>query len=102
MATGTPVVATAMAAKGVAAIPGKHLLVADDPAHFAAEVSRILENETLATSLSECARRQVEHAHSWPRSMQILDSILDNSLKREPETDGLQADLCPARVRSFT
>ena len=102
MATGTPVVATAMAAKGVAAIPGKHLLVADDPAHFAAEVSRILENETLATSLSECARRQVEHAHSWPRSMQILDSILDNFLKREPETDGLQADLCRACVRSFT
>ena len=63
MATGTPVVATAMAAKGVAAIPGKHLLVADDPAHFAAEVSRILEMKLwLHRSLNA-------HADKW--SMRI-------------------------------
>jgi sugar transferase (PEP-CTERM/EpsH1 system associated) len=101
MATGTPVVATAVAAKGVDAIPGRHLLVAEDPADFAAEVSRILEDKTFAITLSECARRQVENAHSWPRSMQILDSILDNSFKIGRENGGLTTRFKAGLLYSF-
>ena len=77
MAMGIPVVATSVAAKGVAAIPGTQLLVADEPEQFANAVLRILDNEALRKSLSESVRRQVEETHSWPRSMQILDNILD-------------------------
>jgi sugar transferase (PEP-CTERM/EpsH1 system associated) len=77
MAMGIPVVATSVAAKGVAAIPGTQLLVADEPEQFADAVLRILDNGMLRKSLSESARQQVEEAHSWARSMQILDSILD-------------------------
>jgi sugar transferase (PEP-CTERM/EpsH1 system associated) len=92
MAMGIPVVATAVAAKGVAAVPGKHLFVADDPAQFAGEVSRVLENETVAKSLADSARKQVQEAHSWPRSMQVLDSILDNAPEKRPEEHDLKAD----------
>jgi sugar transferase (PEP-CTERM/EpsH1 system associated) len=79
MAMGIPVVATAAAAKGVAAIAGQHLLVSDEPNEFAAEVIRIFEDQSLRKSLSESARRQVKEAHSWPRSMQILDELLDRA-----------------------
>lgn len=77
MAMGIPVVASSVAAKGVAAMQGAQLLVADEPEQFANAVLRILDNGTLRKSLSESARRQVEETHSWPRSMQILDNILD-------------------------
>lgn len=77
MAMGIPVVATSVAAKGVAAMPGTQLLVADEPEQFADAVLRILDNGDLRKSLSESARQQVEETHSWPRSMQILDKILD-------------------------
>jgi polysaccharide biosynthesis protein PslH len=75
MAMGIPVVASSEAARGVLAIPGRHLLVADNAAQFAHEVSRVLENKVLAKALAASARRQVEEAHSWARSMQILDNI---------------------------
>jgi sugar transferase (PEP-CTERM/EpsH1 system associated) len=81
MAMGVPVVATSVAAKGVAAVPGAQLLVADEPEQFADAVVSILENSRLGQSISYAARRQVEEAHSWSRSMRILDSILDGVLE---------------------
>ena len=77
MAMGVPVVATSVAAKGVAATPGQHLLVADDRDSFAAEVIRMFEDKPLRESLAVSARKQVESEHSWARSMEKLDAILE-------------------------
>lgn len=76
MALGIPVVATFQAAKGVDAVPGKHLLVADDPENFARRVLEILEGAQLHSQLTKAGRQQVEAAHVWSTSMKILDKLL--------------------------
>jgi sugar transferase (PEP-CTERM/EpsH1 system associated) len=83
MAMGIPVVTTPQAAKGIEAIPGKHLLVADAPERFADQVLALMDDPQLRRELSEAGRRQVEAAHVWPASMQILDSLLGDSSKHQ-------------------
>jgi hypothetical protein len=76
MAMGIPVVATPGAAKGIQAVAGRDLLVAEAPRAFANHVIGLLQNAHLRKTLSEAARKQVEKAHFWPASMKILDSTL--------------------------
>jgi sugar transferase (PEP-CTERM/EpsH1 system associated) len=76
MAMGIPVVASTQVAKGVQAVPGRHLLVGANPEEFAAQVVRLLEDAPMRTSIAEAARAQVVSAHSWPESMKLLDTII--------------------------
>ncbi len=47
MAMGIPVIATPQAAKGIQAVPGTHLLVAESPEKFAQDVVRLLSQPAL-------------------------------------------------------
>jgi glycosyltransferase involved in cell wall biosynthesis len=76
MAMGIPVVATPNAAKGIQAVPGRDLLVAETPQAFAGHVLKLLHSANLRRSLSDAARKQVEKAHLWSASMKILDHTL--------------------------
>src|SRR5439155_18885275 len=69
MAIGVPVVATPQAAKGVQAIPGRDLLVAEHPHKFAEKLVDILLNENLRRDLSAAACKHLNHSHTWPNSM---------------------------------
>jgi len=75
MAMGIPVVATSKAAKGISAVPGRDLIVPDEPEAFAREVVRLLEDPDLRQTLSRAGRRQVESAHQWSKSMSMLDGL---------------------------
>jgi sugar transferase (PEP-CTERM/EpsH1 system associated) len=75
MACGTPVVATSIAASGLDAEPGRHLLVGDDAESFAAAVVRVLAEPDLARSLAEEARRLMEARYTWEQSVATLESI---------------------------
>ena len=77
MAMGIPVVATSEAAKGVAAIPEQHILIGNTPDAFARQVIGLLKDGKLRADLSKAGRERVEQAHSWPRSMDILEAILN-------------------------
>jgi len=79
MAMGIPVVATPQAAKGIQAVSGKHLLVAQQPALFAKHIVELLESKNLRRSLAAAARLQVQRMHVWPVSMRILDEVLETS-----------------------
>ena len=76
IAMGLPVVATSNAAKGVQAVPGEHLLVADSPDDFAGKVLDVLQQPNLGRSLAVAARRQIAQSHCWSGSMTLLDGIL--------------------------
>ncbi len=54
-----PVVATTIGAEGMGLIPGQHLLVADDPAEFAAEVLRLLRDDALWSRLAANGRAHI-------------------------------------------
>ncbi len=76
MAAGIPVVCTPQAAKGIQAVPGEHIVVADGPEDFSCSVLDLLNNRDRRVKVASAARVQVERAHSWPESMRILDSVL--------------------------
>lgn len=78
MALGIPVVTTPVAAKGIHAVPGKHLLVANGESQFAELVLKLFNNEDLRRTLGQTGRAQVENAHSWSTSMRLLDEVLAN------------------------
>jgi sugar transferase (PEP-CTERM/EpsH1 system associated) len=75
MACGTPVVATTLAASGLDAEPGRHLLVGDDAEAFAAAVVRALDDADLGAAIAGAARRLVEEKYGWERSVATLESI---------------------------
>jgi sugar transferase (PEP-CTERM/EpsH1 system associated) len=85
MAMGIPVVATPEAAKGIDAIPARHLLIASEAQQFAQQVIRVLKDERLREDLSDAGCRRVKDAHSWSRSLQLLDGILESLKKPQPE-----------------
>jgi hypothetical protein len=83
MAMGIPVVATPEAAKGVQAIPGQHLLVAETPERFASQIVEVLRNGQLQEKLSRAGRQQVENMYTWARSMDVLDHVLESARSKE-------------------
>jgi hypothetical protein len=76
MAMGVPVVASAIAARGVDAEPGRDILTANEPAEFAAAVVRLLAQPKERRRLAEAARARVVSHHSWKASMQRLDALV--------------------------
>ena len=59
-ARGLPVVATTIGAEGIDAVPGVHILTADDPTAFAREAVRVLRDDRLAATLAGAARQLAE------------------------------------------
>jgi len=72
MAMAKPVVATPEACQGVAAIPGKELLVAGTPAEFAAQVAAVLDGTT--GPLGAAARTRIVRDYQW--NFDLLDGIM--------------------------
>lgn len=79
MAMGIPVVASSQVAKGVQAIPGRHLLVGNTNEEFAEQVVALLEDPERRIKMADEARQQVISAHSWSESMKLLDEVLEPS-----------------------
>jgi len=77
MAMGVPVVASHVAARGVDAEPGRHMLAADSPQDFATAVLKLLEQPTERRRLADAGRNRVLSNHSWAASLQRFDGIID-------------------------
>jgi glycosyltransferase involved in cell wall biosynthesis len=67
MALGKPVVATPLGARGIAATPGEHLLLAEDAAAFADALVRCARDRELAGRLGAAARRLIEERYDARR-----------------------------------
>jgi glycosyltransferase involved in cell wall biosynthesis len=65
MAMQRPVVATSLAAEGLAAAPGRDLVVADGAAAFAAAVAALLADPDRAASIAAAGRALVETRYTW-------------------------------------
>ena len=82
MAMGIPVVATPQAAKGIYAVSGEHLLVAETPQAFAEQVVSLLQTIETRRIIAREARKQVERMHHWPASMEIMDEVLGQAFSQ--------------------
>jgi polysaccharide biosynthesis protein PslH len=81
MALRTPVVATSKGAEGIDAEPGRHLLIADTPAAFAAAVVQLLQDPALRRTLADNAYELVNERYDWtavtPRLLNLVHSLTD-------------------------
>jgi polysaccharide biosynthesis protein PslH len=84
MAAGTPVVATPVAAAGLAAGEDEGLCVAGTPGDFARAVVRLLGDPAHADRLAVRARGFVEEHHSWERSTARLEELHEAARARRP------------------
>ena len=82
MAMGVPVVASELAARGVQAVPGMHLLTASTPADTAEAVLTLLRDPTARASFSANARALVARDYSWSATLAEFDARLGGLLIR--------------------
>lgn len=73
---GIAVVSTPEASRGIQATEGRHLAVGNTPQQFIELTADLLLNPLRRSQLAESGRIQVESAHQWAASMQILDDVL--------------------------
>lgn len=77
-----PVVSTALGAEGLEAVPGRHLLIADDACEFANAVLRILGEPALASEIGGAGRALVSERYSWRRAAGALEAFFKQVLER--------------------
>lgn len=82
MAMEVPVVSSGIAAAGVDAVPGEHLLVADTPDELCAAISHVLDDPAERERLAKAGRARVISHHAWPNAMKRLDGIVERCLQR--------------------
>jgi glycosyltransferase involved in cell wall biosynthesis len=80
LAMGRPVISTTIGAEGIEVEHGRHLLLADDPAEFAAAVTRVVGDAALAARLGETGRTLVNEKYSWTASARRLERFLRDVL----------------------
>ena len=84
-AMGRPVISTSLGAEGLEAVPGRDLLIADDPGAFADAVLRVLSEEELAESLGRAGRELVTGRYSWQGAAAALERFFGQTLVRRDE-----------------
>lgn len=77
-----PVVASSPTIEGLAVVDGRDLLVADDPADFAAKVIRLIEDPAYGRRLAESGQAFVRENYSWESSARQLERALLDVVNR--------------------
>jgi glycosyltransferase involved in cell wall biosynthesis len=80
MAMGVPVVTSRVAAGGVDAEAGTHLLVADSPREQAEAIIKLLDSPAERHRLASAGRQRMLSHHAWAQSMKRLDGIVERCI----------------------
>jgi sugar transferase (PEP-CTERM/EpsH1 system associated) len=89
MSMGNAVVSTTVGAEGLPVTNGAHLLLADEPASFAAAVVRLLRNIDERRRLGAAARALVTARYDWAVVAASLEQALLRYARRGAETTAL-------------
>ena len=83
MSMGKAIVSTELGAEGIEAIPGRDILVEDEPATFAETVNRLLAEPSLASRIGQSARQLAVARYGWSGAARELEGfyrrILENA-----------------------
>ena len=77
-----PVVSTTLGAEGLGGVPGRHLLIADEPSAFASSVLRVLGDSQLAEALGREGRALAVERFSWQGAAAALEAFFRQTLAR--------------------
>jgi glycosyltransferase involved in cell wall biosynthesis len=85
MAAGTAVVSTAVGAEGLPGEPGRHLLIANEPAAFAAAVVTLLRDPARRAAMAAAGRDFVVRRFDWSAAAEHLErALLDTTVLHPP------------------
>jgi glycosyltransferase involved in cell wall biosynthesis len=73
MAMGKAIVSTTLGAEGIEAVPGRDILIEDEPAAFGDAVNRLLAGPDLAARIGESARLLAVKRYAWSSATQALE-----------------------------
>jgi glycosyltransferase involved in cell wall biosynthesis len=73
MAMGKAIISTTLGAEGIEAVPGRDLLIEDQPAGFADAVNRLLADPDLAVRIGQAARRLAVERYAWSGAARALE-----------------------------
>ena len=79
LACGLPSVATSLAAQGLDVVNDRDLVLADDPAWFAAQVVDLLRNAERARRLASNGRQYVLETHDWKTTAQRYERLYESA-----------------------
>ncbi len=82
MAMGVPAIISPEASGGIDAIPGEHVITASTPEKFCSAILNLMANTSERSQLSLAGRERVMTHHSWARSMEQLDRIIERCLTK--------------------
>ena len=77
MGMGKAVVSTTIGAEGLPVTDGRDILIADDPAGFAAAVVRLIRDESARRRLEDAARQLVVARYDWSAVAQDFEDALE-------------------------
>jgi len=82
MSMALPMVITSVANEGIGAVPGQHVVMADDAGTFAEEVACLLEDPARGSRIGAEARRFIVDGWSWEKHFADLERQLELLVKR--------------------
>jgi len=82
MAMGVPVVSSSLAASGIDAIPGEHLLTADSPEEYAEKLISLMKSSSLREKYAKAGRERMLSNHSWEDSMKKMEKLATTCVKQ--------------------
>jgi glycosyltransferase involved in cell wall biosynthesis len=80
MAMGKAIVSTTLGAEGIESVPGRDLLIEDQPAAFADAVNRLLAAPREAARIGQAARQLAEARYSWSGAARALEGFYSELL----------------------
>jgi len=96
MAMGKPIVSTALGAEGIEATPERDILIADEPASFAASVIRLLDDPALRARLGQSARQLAVQRYSWSAAASRLEGFFGQIIATRVSSSCRRSSPCPA------
>ena len=75
MAMGKAIVSPTLGAEGIAAVPGRDILIEDQPVAFADSVNRLLAEPSLAVRIGQSARQLAVDQYAWSGAAQALEGF---------------------------
>jgi glycosyltransferase involved in cell wall biosynthesis len=75
MAMGKAIVSTTLGAEGIEVVPGRDILLEDQPVAFAEAVSRLLAEPALAARIGKSARQLAVEQYSWTGAAKALEGF---------------------------
>ena len=75
MAMGKAIVSTTLGAEGIEAVPGRDILIEDQPVAFADAVNRLLAEPSVAARVGQSARRVAVERYAWSAAAEALEGF---------------------------